>query len=150
MEREISITVEIAVALIAVSALLGIVFFTVFMGNDISNSVSMEASNLITIAEAGSLDELVGNNSIMPASAAYSLLRSRGSLIADYNCHIGHDVLNINLSDNESPCILKHLTGKISLETEFLNTGWYKVTLHYMNCTWSTGSCNCASIRAAG
>jgi hypothetical protein len=150
VEREVSITIEIAVALIAVSALLAIVFFTVFMGNDMSNSVSLEASNLITVAEAGSIDELVGNNNIMPASGAYSLIRSRSGLIADYNCNIGHTVSKSNLSMGDSPCILKHLTGKISLQVDFLDTGWYKLTVHYMNCTWSTSGCNCASIRAAG
>lgn len=175
MEREISVTVEIAVALIAISALLGIVFFTVFMGNDMSNSVSMEASNLITIAEAGSIDELVGNNNIMPASGAYSLIRSRSSLIAEYRCSVGHkigycpDGKNgfgddyekdlVNLSAGTSPCILKHLTGKISLQVEFLNTGWYRLTVHYMNCNWASGvidedgisdTCNCNAIRAAG
>ena len=57
---------------------------------------------------------------------------------------------NVVLSGGESPCILKHLTGKVSLEMDLLDTGWYKVTVHYVNCTWSSGTCNCAAIRAGG
>lgn len=150
MEREISITIEIAVTLIALSALLGIVFFTVFMGKDMSNSVSLEASDMITVAEEGGIEELTSQNTILPAAAAYSLIRTKNSVIGDYNCNIGHTVRNVVLSGGESPCILKHLTGKVSLEMDLLDTGWYKVTVHYVNCTWSSGTCNCAAIRAGG
>lgn len=144
MEREISSTLEIAVTMIALSVLIFIIWFTVFLGKDVANNASHTASDLVATSEAGQLQEMTNYNNIMPASAAYSILRTNVDIIGDYNCYLhGTPVENMELNNNVSPCILKHLTGKVSMGVEYVETGWYRIEIHHMNCEWFDGTCNC-------
>ena len=57
MEREVSMVVEIGVALIALSAFIFILWVTVFMGEDMANSVGQEATNILGTTQSGALEE---------------------------------------------------------------------------------------------
>ena len=147
MEREISTAIEISVALIALSALLFIVWFTVFLGKDIANDASVVASDVVVVTETGQLQEMCEQENIMPASAAYSILRTNSAMVGSYVCNL-HAVPNgpVSLSAERSPCILKHLTGKVSLKVKYAEEGWFSVEVHHMNCNWYNGTCNCYSL----
>lgn len=131
MEREVSIVVEIAVTLTAISALIGIIWFTVFMGNDLANNVSIEASELSSSIEIGTLHDLKDTETEMPASAAYSLLRTYSNYIPEFVCNcnsctkkgITQDLVNV------APCILEHLKGRVNVKVEYTDESWYKVTI---------------------
>ena len=56
MDREVSTVIEISVALIAISIVIGIISFTVFMGQDMSNDVAVESSKIVSAMEVGELD----------------------------------------------------------------------------------------------
>ena len=47
MEREISVAVEIGVTLIALSVVISIIWFTVYLGNTMANDVTIEASDIV-------------------------------------------------------------------------------------------------------
>lgn len=151
MDREISIVTEIGVTLIALSAVIGIIWFTVFMGNMMGNEVSVEASEIVSNMEVGALNDLCDTNTILPTSAVYSVLRTYGSYIPEsdsisdsaFKCNIGSTV------DTNISCVLSHMTGKISLEVHKTDEGWYSAEIHHVNCNWfnedegvdATGKC---------
>ena len=142
MEREVSIVTEIGVSLIALSAVIGIIWFTVFMGNTIGNEVSVEASEIVANMEVGALNDLCDVNTVLPTSAVYSILRTYGSYIPDSNsttdsefrCNIGSTV------DTNISCVLTHMTGKVSLEVHRTDEGWYSAEIHHVNCNWFNDS----------
>ena len=68
MDREVSTVVELSVALIAISIVIGIISFTVFMGQDMSNDVAVESSKIVSAMEVGELEEMRHQNNIMPTA----------------------------------------------------------------------------------
>lgn len=144
MEREISVAVEIAVALIAVSALIGIIWFTVFMGKDMANSVTVEASELSGEVTVAALNDMCDKDNVMPTSAVYSILRTYGNYIPQCKCGVCENQEVQNLLESP-PCILNHLTGKVNLGVKVTDNGWYSVEIHDMNCEYSnvTPVCKC-------
>lgn len=146
MEREVSIVTEIGVTLIALSAVIGIIWFTVFMGNLMGNEVSVEASEIVSNMEVGALNDLCDTNTILPTSAVYSILRTYGSYIPEFKCNLHNPpkVLDLN---TDAPCVLQHMTGKISLEVYKTDEGWYCAEIHHVNCNWYNGICNCSTLR---
>lgn len=153
MEREISMAVEISVALIAIAAFIGILWFTVSQGGDMANSVSQESSQILGIVENGQLEGLTQQSTILPTSAIYSIVRSNERVISHVNCKIcGRVVEEDDLTDAEKilevgkgKCLQQHLSGKTSLEVEFseiLNA--YILTVHEQDCDWFTTPCNSA------
>ena len=71
MDKEVSMAVELGVILIAISAVIGIIWFTVFMGQGIANDASTEATLIASSTEIGVLEDLKNKENVMPASAAY-------------------------------------------------------------------------------
>lgn len=144
MEREISVAIELGVTLMALSVVISLVWFTVFVGHEISNDVSEESSLIIDVVETGALKELCDVNTIVPTSAAYSLSRNYSSFIPDYQCKKCSKTLDLN---TEAACLLQHMTGKVSLEVNRSIKGGYSFVVHHMNCSWfSSGVCNCSSL----
>lgn len=140
MEREISLSVEIAVALIAISALIGILWVTVFMGQDMANDMSLTASDVLVSMEEGKLHELTQTHNVMPTAAVYSLLRTNGNSIGEVKCRLA----NATCPEKGSKmCVLKHLEGRVSLQVELLDLGWYKLTIHEADCEWFYGANKC-------
>jgi hypothetical protein len=155
MEREISMAVEISVALIALSAFIGILWFTVAQGEGLANSVSMESNQIFAVVESGQLEGLTQINSILPTSAVYSIIRPNENVISHVNCKIcgrvvtdadmtkaGKDLEEKILEVGKGKCLLQHLNGKVSLEVEFNNiVNAYILTVHKQDCGWYGASC---------
>ena len=97
MEREISVAVEIGVTLIALSVVISIIWFTVYLGNTMANDVTIEASDIVASNEVGSLEELCDTNTVMPTSAVYSLLRTYSSNIPEYRCNFHSTPTDLDL-----------------------------------------------------
>ncbi len=152
MDREISLSVEIAVVLIALAAFIGILWVVVDMGQDMANDASYTASDVLVSVEEGKLSELVHTHNVMPAAAVYSLLRTNGDSIPDdgvvCKIHKSKCVAKYHNNDTSRPnkmCILKHLDGRVSLEVELLDFGWYRLTIHEPDCSWFFTGCTCGS-----
>lgn len=134
MEKEVSTVVTLSIMLIAMAVVLSIVWFTVFLGRDMSQNVSYEASNMVAETSVGAIEELVGKESVeMPTSAAYSLIRTYGSYIESFYCH---DEENCYLFDDEAVeqfpykydvCLQSHLNGKVKLTATVTETGGYRI-----------------------
>ena len=153
MEREISMAVEISVALIAIAAFIGILWFTVAQGGDMANSVSQESSQILGIVDNGQLEGLTQRSTILPTPAVYSVIRSNERVISHVNCKIcGRIVEDDEVTDAEKVlevgkgiCLQQHLSGKVSLEVEFSNIlSTYILTVHALDCDWLTSSCDSA------
>lgn len=127
MEKEVSMVIEIAVALIAISIVIGIISFTVFMGQDMSNEVAVESSKIVSAMEVGELDEMCHQNSIMPTAGAYSIYKTHKNIIPDYYCHI---------CKTDVFCLLNHLSGKVSVQITKSEKGWYSMDIHKADCVW--------------
>lgn len=140
MEREVSIAVELGVALISVAALIGIVWFTVFMGKGMANNVSVEASDALYRSQVATLESIMekGEEEEMPIAAAYSMLRTYSSYIPEFICNNPKciadrekiDKESLTLSEGDSICVLQHLDiGMVRIKIEESIKGGYKVTL---------------------
>lgn len=144
MEREISIAIELGVTLMALSVVILLVWFTVFIGNGMSNDMGEEASHIIGVVETGSLRDLCDVNTVLPTSAVYSLALNYSSYIPEYHCNKCNKDIDLN---NVTPCLLQHMTGKVSLEVNPSIMGGYSFKVHHMNCNWfNSGICNCTSL----
>ena len=143
MEREVSMAVEIAVALISISAFIAVLWFTVFVGEGIANDTSVEASGMITTIQEGRLSDLTNKNTVLPVSAVYSILRSNEDSIYRVDCGLCKEY-TLPEEQRNRYCMLKHLTGKCSLEVSFdEDGGWYNIKMHKQTCDWLDGSCSC-------
>ena len=150
MDREVSFAVEIGVALIALSAVIAIIWFTVFMGQGVANDASTTANDILVSAEAGVMKELQMSDNVMPTSAAYSILRTYSNYIPEYVCNFHKKGSSIEAKEKnlmvEAPCLLEHMEGKVSMCVEPSESGGYKVTIHHMNCDWFMSTCNCKNL----
>jgi hypothetical protein len=130
LEREVSSTVRIGAVLLAISALLSIVMFTVYLGRDIATDSIDTTNRMVSDVEHGVLEDMVGLRNEMPMSAAYSLLRTHGNFIPVVECDICGQTTNLI---EDTPCLIKHsdgLSGKVFLEVESPFTGEYNITIH--------------------
>lgn len=128
MDREISVALHLGVSLIALSVTISIVWFTVFFGKEVAQDVSVESSGIVGTATVGMLEELIGHDDIiMPAAAAYSIVRSYGLYIECFDCDICNN--NGQKPYEKDTCLQKHLRDKISLRAEKTDTGGYKLSV---------------------
>lgn len=150
MEREVSIVVEIGVGLIALAALISIIWFTIYLGNDIADNVAIEASELSSDVSVGELDELCDEENIMPAASVYGLIRMYNAYVPEFVCMYCDKDINAvqDISGNTAPCILNHLSGKVNLQVERTDYGWYRFIVHYVDCNWYHGECTCDTLQA--
>ena len=90
--------------------------------------------------EEGKLHELTQTHNVMPTAAVYSLLRTNGNSIGEVKCRLA----NATCPEKGSKmCVLKHLEGRVSLQVELLDLGWYKLTIHEADCEWFYGANKC-------
>lgn len=131
MEREVSMVVEIGVALIALAAFIFILWFTVFMGEDMANNMGQEAGQILATTQSGTLEELKGTYTILPTSGVYSILRANESSIGRVDCRI------CGSKKKDGSCLLGHLDGRANLEVQYEEAGgWYKLIVHKPTCEW--------------
>ena len=150
MEREVSMVVEIGVALIALSAFIFILWVTVFMGEEMANDVGQDAANILGTTQSGTLEELRDTYTILPTSGVYRILRANEGVIGEVDCRIcggKKDASGKLLKDGS--CLLGHLDGKANLEVQYLPEGWYKLIVHKPTCNWYFGT-NCTGFPCAG
>ena len=146
MEKEVSMAMQISVSLIAISALLSIVLFTVYLGQEVKVEAFDVANRMVIDSEVGLLEDLVGQENEMPMATAYSILRTYSRVIAKVTCHDSHHgagVSKVTDLTEGSPCLLEHMRGRVSLEVKKIEEGWYEVIVHKQGCTWYYTSCDC-------
>ena len=141
MEREVSAAILIAVALVLMSALIGLVMYTVVIGNEVRADAFESAVNLQESISSGYYDDMVGKNNIIPASAAYSLLLKGENIVTKVTNKITGEVDEPGSIGNS---ILAHLRGKVSLEVTRTDSELYEITVHEEDCKWYNGVESCS------
>ncbi len=139
MDREISTATNIAVAVIAMAALLSIVMFTVYVGNQVKNDAIEQAVAIQESISSGVFESLLYKDSEMPTAAAYGLLQIGIDVLTESNCKVCGKTLG---PGKVGSCLQSHLTGRVSLEVIKVSDGQYKVVIHDEDCTWATTVCN--------
>lgn len=142
MEKEVSHAIEIGVSLIAVSAVIAIIWFTVFLGQDLKISAVNESSRIVTDLQEGVISDMVGQQNDIPTATAYGIVRSYGSIIPSSTCKICGKVTDLT---KDTPCLLNHMHGELSVEVNAVNS-WYEITIHKLDCTWYYNNCNCNAL----
>ena len=75
MEREVASTIHLAVMLILMAALLSIVLYTVYIGNQAKNDAISKASDITIKMDNGELDSLSNSSdNIMPKASIYYIV----------------------------------------------------------------------------
>lgn len=145
LEKEVSYALEIGVTLAVLSVLLTIVFLTVSIGNEVKIEAYDNGTRIVGVLEEGNISSLIGTENEMPTAAAYSLLRANGKVVHELICYDKKHTGSKLVTDltTSSPCLINHMTGRVSLEVEYVNDSWYRVTVHNENCPWYYGDCTC-------
>lgn len=153
MEKEVSESISMGVALMALAALLSIVFFTVYLGNgikagagnqlsDVKNEISID---YVTALASGEVDN------DMPTATAYNIFRTYDKVILETGN--GYDGTVRTLLSQGSDLHDK-LGGRVQLELqEIKGGGAYIAFIHTgpsasfdkgsSTCTWYIGTCTC-------
>lgn len=158
MDKEVSMVVELGVVLIAIAAVIGIIWFTVFMGEGIANDAASEASLISSSTEMGVMEDLKNKDNVMPTSAAYSILRTYSNIIPEYYCNYKSVAKECDHSKKvllgSQPCLVNHLEGMVSMEVLDCVSGGYTVIIHHQKCDWFnksyTKNGNCSGCNAKG
>lgn len=140
MEREVSTAAGLAVTMIAISALLWIVIFTVKVGNDVKVNAVESGVNLQTSIRTGQVESMTVENIVIPAAAAYHFFETNYRVIESSECRICGKTYT---AGQAGKCLLEHLTGKVSLQIIKVGDERYKVIIHKPDCTWESGTCTC-------
>lgn len=150
MEREVGITVSLAVQLVALSAFLSLVFFVVFQGETIKNNTANVASEMNTEVQTGFLNQLVDHrvDPLMPTATAYNILLSYDNVITKSACAVAWDngvaVDPIHVLMTDGSCLINHMQGEVSMELLYIDkTSEYIAFLHEADCDWLKGNCTC-------
>lgn len=136
-----SISVSITVALLVTGAVLALVFFTVFLGNEIKTGISDYFGDSLNDMNSGILHDLASGISDynMPSATAYNILKLHERVFTEvYDLRTGEvkDILREDLNLREN------LTGRLDLEVINIE-GRYYAFIHDEVCEWDTGSCTC-------
>lgn len=156
MEKEVSHTIEIAVTLIVMSIVIGIILFTVTIGGGLRAESHEFATETKSTVEYAGLEELVSaEETVMPASTAYSLIRRYSNSISEYYCFRCNQVNYFtgyegytNLHTTDNICLATHLKGKVSLKVSKNGEGQYCVYVHSINCAVGKNTnCTCTDYK---
>lgn len=141
MEKEVSHAVEIGVTLVIMAAVIGIIFFTVFMGDSVKNDAFTFAVDTKTTVESAAIEDLYkAEQTDMPTATAYNILRRYSNSISAFYCTycvskgeaLHDEITNLSISDNN--CLARHLQGKVKLCVYRNGEGQYCVFVHDVNC----------------
>lgn len=145
MDREVSMTVHLAVAMLSMSIVLSIVMGTVFIGNQLKADIIDDMVTTQNAIETGQLRELsTSGTMIMPRASIYSIVtKEKGAIIrvgidgVDYTTDgdgrwvSRGDVLDPNYDSNRyvfpEDIILKTLEGKVEVFVDRNSYGLYSV-----------------------
>jgi hypothetical protein len=139
MEREISSSVSLAVSMSALAALLGIVFFTVMIGNGVKEDLGTSLNKVQQDISVNYIKDLANReiDNEMPASTAYNILTMYNNVVIESAC--GRTGVVTNLMTQE-PCLKGNLVGRVSLELVPVNGGAYIAFVHDGSSNWIKGN----------
>lgn len=143
MEREVSSMSHLAVAMVSVSLVLSLVWFTIFLGDSIRADAYAKAVDIQEGITSGNLQTLTYTPSDMPAAAAYSIIESNFNNIQSSKCMICNSA---ECSfENSASCLRTHIKGRVILEVTKDNaSSLFNVVIHKENCKIILGkTCNC-------
>lgn len=134
MERELSSTMAITVSLIAVTALLSIVFLTLSIGGTVQEGASRSLTDVSHNLSMGYIEDLYLGvvDREMPMATAYNILRTYEDVILESACYNG-EVTNLL---TQGPCTGSNIRGKVQLELFKVNGG-YVAFVHTDKFTWN-------------
>lgn len=145
MEQEVSGVVKLGIALIAMAALINIVWYTVKLGGDIKLGAFNEGVEIASAVENSTLASLRGTEStVMPKASAYALLEQSSSGISKmvYNgrniTYVGNkwvDDVDFEEHDSVAGFLATDITGKVRLKVAHDDIGTYIVTIDTVNVT---------------
>lgn len=123
MERELSISVELVVTILAITVVISILMFTVIVGNEVKEDSSEALSDVrdsISIEYVEDLDKgRVDSN--MPAATAYNILSMYSSVIGYEASGFDNKVRDLKSEDS----VLKNnLKGRVQLDIVDTPTGY--------------------------
>lgn len=147
MNEEVRESLHLGVSMHLMAAVVGLAFFLLFVGRSVASDASVYASDLVGDVQVGVMEDLLQDECVMPAAGLYNLLRTYDSTVSEYYClcevHGGTRVGPYDLSLGMTPCILLHMTGKVSVQVEMADSWGYKVTVHDPDCDWFNTACSC-------
>lgn len=153
MDKEISHVVNLAVTLIALSVVVYIVIYTVYVGNDLKLMALEKTVDLETSISTSHLGGIVGGEpKIMPKASLYYILAKEGAsidtLYYDYKDEEGYDVGGTHrisskggwTTDSDPDTIVallpediigkSGLCGKVEVITERAGDGEYNISIY--------------------
>lgn len=145
MEQEVSGVVKLGVALIAMAALINIVWYTVKLGGDIKLGAFNEGVEIASAVENSTLASLRGTEStVMPKASAYALLEQSSSGISKmvyngrnitYSGNKWVDDVELEEHDSVAGFLASDITGKVKVKVAHDDIGTYVVTIDTVNVT---------------
>lgn len=145
MEQEVSGVVKLGIALIAMAALINIVWYTVKLGGDIKLGAFNEGVEIASAVENSTLASLrCTESTVMPKASAYALLEQSSSGISKmvyngrnitYSGNKWVDDVDFDEHDSVAGFLAEDITGKVRLKVAHDNIGTYVVTIDTVNVT---------------
>ena len=145
MEQEVSGVVKLGIALIAMAALINIVWYTVKLGGDIKLGAFNEGVEIASAVENSTLASLRGTEStVMPKASAYALLEQSSSGISKmvyngrnitYSGNKWVDDVDFEEHDSVAGFLAEDITGKVRFKVAHDDIGTYVVTIDTVNVT---------------
>lgn len=124
MDREISMTAELAIGLTALAAVLSFVMFTVLIGKDMQNDAMNTLSDTREIISSNYVEDLARDRvqKDVPAATAYNILTMYSDVII-YEVN-SYDDKTRNLQE-EGSVLKAHLKGRVYLDIRKFSDGTY-------------------------
>ena len=144
MEREVSSVMQIAVALLGVSALISIIFVTVFLGRGIQEDAGgalIDIKNDISLAYIEDLQRGIVDTE-MPSATAHNIFQTYETIIAEISCGHNGEVRHLQ---TKGSCLQTNLKGRVELEFHKVDST-YIAFVHHEDCTWQTGRDTCNTL----
>ena len=141
MEKEVSSIVDLMVGLIAVSAVLGIVTFTVLIGRDVMSDVISTASSIDSMVSMGFIEDLAKGevDNEMPTATAFNVLTTYDNAIGVTGCGVCGEERELI---TQRTCLSDHMSNRVQLEV-LGSDGKYISLIHEGDCNWFVGACTC-------
>lgn len=138
MEREVSAAVWLGLALVGVSALLSIIWFTVVMGKEIQEGASGALVSINEDVSVGFIEDLAKGriDPEMPTATAYKIFKTYEDVIIETACGSNGELTNVL---TEGPCMGDDISGKVQLQLVKIDGG-YVAFVHSADSTWASGT----------
>lgn len=141
MQEGASDILKITMGIALISSVLGIVFFTVRLGKDASNSFNEKSIQIVDQETNNDLEQYENIRLIMNKNAFAKYVNKSRNAIEQMDLI----KLGVNLSNVDDLSIyLDDLDMQLNVEIQQTPTTMYKVKVHDLECMWdSTNDCTC-------